>query len=49
VIPHNAVRKIPAAIDLLVRKEKVILDICRAPDFTVAKLREALQKADEIH
>ena len=49
VIPHDAVRKIPAAIDLLVRKEKVILDMCRAPDFTVAKLREALQKADEIH
>jgi len=49
VIPHDAVRKIPAAIELLVRKEKVILDMCRDPDFSVAKLREALQKADEIH
>jgi regulator of RNase E activity RraA len=49
VIPHDAVRKIPAAIELLVRKEKVILDMCREPDFSVAKLREALQKADEIH
>lgn len=49
VIPHEAVRKIPAAIDLLVRREKVILDMCRDPGFSVAKLREALQKADEIH
>lgn len=49
VIPHDAVRKIPAAIDLLVRREKVILDMCRDPGFSVAKLREALQKADEIH
>jgi regulator of RNase E activity RraA len=49
VIPHDAVRKIPAAIELLVRKEKVILDMCREPGFSIAKLREALQKADEIH
>jgi regulator of RNase E activity RraA len=49
VIPHEAVRKIPAAIELLVRREKVILDMCREPDFSVAKLRAALQKADEIH
>ena len=49
VIPHDAVRKIPAAIELGARKEKVILDICKSPDFTVAKLREAIAKADEIH
>ena len=49
VIPHDAVRKIPAAIDLLARREKVVLDICRDPEFTVAKLREALSRADEIH
>ena len=33
VIPHESVRKIPAAIDLLTRKEKVILDMARARDF----------------
>lgn len=49
VIPHDAVRQIPAAIDLLVRREKVILDMCRDPGFSVEKLREALQTADEIH
>lgn len=49
VIPHEAVRKIPAAIELLTRKEKVILDMARARDFSIAKLREALAKAEEIH
>jgi regulator of RNase E activity RraA len=49
VIPHDAVRKIPAAIELGARKEKVILDICRDPAFSVAKLREAISKADDIH
>ena len=49
VIPHDAVRKIPAAIELGARREKVILDICRAPDFTVAKLHEAIARMDEIH
>jgi regulator of RNase E activity RraA len=49
VIPHDAVRKIPAAIELMARREKVVLDICRDPGFTVEKLREALSRADEIH
>ena len=49
VIPADAVKKLPAAIDLVSRREKVILDICKAPDFTVAKLRDALQRAGEIH
>jgi regulator of RNase E activity RraA len=49
VIPEAAAAKIPAACDLLARKEAVILDLARQPDFSVAKLREALQKQDEIH
>lgn len=49
VIPAAAVRQLPAAIDLIARREKVILDICRAPDFTSAKLRDAVQRAGEIH
>ncbi|HEV7267544.1 MAG TPA: RraA family protein [Falsiroseomonas sp.] len=49
VIPHDAVRKVPAAIELMARREKVILDLCKDPGFTVAKLREALNQADEIH
>jgi regulator of RNase E activity RraA len=49
VIPAEAVRKLPAAIDLVARREKVILDICRSPDFTPAKLRDAIRRAGEIH
>jgi hypothetical protein len=49
VIPAEAVKKLPAAIDLMARREKVILDICRDPDFTPAKLREAIRRSGEIH
>ena len=49
VIPAEAVRKLPDAIALVSRREKVILDMCAAPDFSVAKLREALRRASEIH
>jgi regulator of RNase E activity RraA len=49
VIPHAVVRAIPAAIELGARREKVILDMAKAPGFTIAHLREALGRADEIH
>jgi regulator of RNase E activity RraA len=48
-IPAGVAEKIPAACDLLGRKEAVILEMARAPGFNVAKLREALKKQDEIH
>jgi hypothetical protein len=43
------VKKLPAAIDLVARREKVILDICRAQDFSPTKLRDAIRRAGEIH
>jgi Aldolase/RraA len=49
VVPADCVRKLPAAIDLCTRREKVILDICKEPGFTPAKLREALKRSGEIH
>jgi regulator of RNase E activity RraA len=49
VIPAEAVAKLPAAIDLITRREKVILDMARAPGFSSAKMREALRQAGEIH
>ena len=49
VIPADAVRKLPAAIDLITRREKVVLDMCKRSDFSVEMLREALERADEIH
>lgn len=49
IIPADAVRKLPAAIDLLTRREKIILDVCRAEGFTPDKLRAALKDSGEIH
>jgi len=49
VVPGEAVKKLPAAIDHVARREKVILDICRAKDFSPAKLRDAIKRAGEIH
>jgi hypothetical protein len=48
-VPADSVRKLPAAIDLISRREKVILDVCRSADFTPAKLRDALKRSGEIH
>ena len=49
VIPADCVTKLPAAIDLVARREKVILDICASPDFTPAKLRDAIERSRDIH
>ncbi|MGH7118195.1 MAG: RraA family protein [Acetobacteraceae bacterium] len=49
VVPADAVKKLPEAIALVARREKVIMDVCAAPDFTVEKLKEAVRRAGEIH
>lgn len=49
VIPAEAVTQLPAAIDLIARREKAILDLARAPGFSPAVMREALRRAGEIH
>ena len=49
VIPADAVKRLPDAIDLVARREKVILDICADPEFTATKLRQAVMRAGEIH
>ena len=49
VIPADAVKKLPAAIDLCTRREKVILDMAKSPGFTSQKLRAALKASGEIH
>jgi regulator of RNase E activity RraA len=49
VIPHDAVAKIPAAIDLLARRERVIIEASKQPGFSLERLRQAYQEQDEIH
>ena len=48
LIPRDALEKLPAAIDLMARKEKVILDAVKKSDFGVAALKEALAASDQI-
>jgi regulator of RNase E activity RraA len=48
VIPAAALDKLPAAIDLMARREKVILDAARQPGFNVEAMREAMAAADQI-
>lgn len=49
VIPKDAACEILAAVDLIARRESVILEAARAPHFDFARLRAALENADEIH
>ena len=49
VIPAAAVKEIPAAVDLLQRREAVILEAARAPGFDIEKLRKATGDAADIH
>ena len=49
VIPAAAAAKIPAACDLLTRKEAAILDEAKKPGFNIEKLKAALMRSEEIH
>ena len=49
VIPAAVVKQLPAAIELVARREKVILDVCADPAFTPEKLRAAVRRSGEIH
>ena len=49
VIPGDAVKLLPDAIDLVTRREKVILEMAKAPGFTSAQMRQALKRAADIH
>ena len=48
VIPRELLDKLPAAIDLMARREKEILDAARKPGFGMAKLRDAFAASDKV-
>jgi hypothetical protein len=48
VIPAAALDKLPGAIDLLARREKVVLDAARQPGFSPQKMRAAMAEADRV-
>lgn len=49
IVPAEAVRKLPAAVDLISRREAVILEAARQPGFDFETLRAALAVSKEIH
>ena len=49
VVPVETAEKLPAACELLARREEVILSIARSKDFTIEKLKAAMAKSAEIH
>ena len=49
VVPYDAVEKIPAAIDLLTRREAVVIEASKRPGFSIEDLRKAFSEQAEIH
>ena len=49
VVPAEIARDLPGAVDLIARREKVILDVCKSPDFDIEKLKQAMASSAEIH
>ena len=48
LIPRELLDKLPAAIDLMARREKEILDAARKPGFSMATLRQAFVASDQV-
>lgn len=49
VIPIALASDVLEAVELVARREKVILDACRRPDFDAAMLKEAMAKSVDVH
>ncbi len=49
VIPMDAVERLPEAIEIVMRREKIILDAIKDPDFNIESLRKALTRTADIH
>ena len=49
VVPDHCVKQLPDAIDLLTRREAVVLHVARSPDFNVEILKKAMADSAEIH
>ena len=49
VVPADVVDKIPAAVDLLSRRERVIIEASKQPGFSIDRLRQAFKEQEDIH
>ena len=48
VIPAELAEELPTAIDLMIRKEKIILDASKRQDFDFEILKKAIQDSTQI-
>jgi regulator of RNase E activity RraA len=49
VVPYDAVDRIPAAVDLLTRRERVVIEASKQPGFSIEDLRRAFHEQADIH
>ena len=49
VVPAEVVKLVPAAADLIARREKVLIDASKSPGFSMDRLRQAFAEIAEIH
>jgi regulator of RNase E activity RraA len=49
VIPAKTVKELPAAVELLQRREAVVLKVARGADFDIHKFKKATADAADIH
>ena len=49
VVPEGCVKELPSAIDILTRREAIILEVARSPGFNVDILKKAMADSAEIH
>ena len=49
VVPEECVKDLPSAINVLTRREAVILEVARSPGFNVEILKKAMADSAEIH
>ena len=49
LVPEKAIKQIPAMVDLITKREGVILDSVGSRNFTIKKLHAAMAKVRDIH
>jgi regulator of RNase E activity RraA len=49
VVPAEAIKGLAAAVDLIARREKVLIEASKIPGFSIERLRQAFAETAEIH
>jgi regulator of RNase E activity RraA len=49
VVPADVIKAVPAAAELIARREKVIIEASKSPGFSLERLRKAFGEAADIH